>query len=263
MKTLLIAMMLGSTAMTGVALAQTTTAPVTNATEPTDTASQMEGGFITWQGQDQMIASNLMSAAVWGAGNEPIGTVDDLLLDREGQIIAIIVGVGGFLGIGEKKVAISNDQLEFVLTQDVLAAGNVPGAPAGTGTQDPALAPQAGGMTAGGTTAPAPAGTVVPDQTGTAGTTTSDATGMAPGAEGSTGAGTAGTVVPDQAGTAGTTTSDATGMAPGAEGSTGAGVGSGMTATGINGWTGSVIDHIQVNYTREQLRDAPAFEAVE
>ena len=45
MKTLLIAMMLGSTAMTGVALAQTTTAPVTNATEPTDTASQMEGGI--------------------------------------------------------------------------------------------------------------------------------------------------------------------------------------------------------------------------
>ena len=101
-----------------------------------------------------------MSATVWGAGNEPIGTVrDDLLLDREGQIIAIIVGVGGFLGIGEEKVAISNDQLEFVLTQDVLAAGNVPGAPAGTGTQEPALAPQAGGMTAGGTTAPAPAGT--------------------------------------------------------------------------------------------------------
>jgi hypothetical protein len=221
MRNLLIALMLGSTAMTGATLAQEAAAPAIDSSPPTDTASQMEGGFITWQGQDQMIASNLMGAAVWGAGDEVIGMVDDLLLNRDGQIIGVIVGIGGFLGIGERDIAISTDQLEFVLTQDVLATGGVPGAPAGTVAPDPALAPS--GTAADGTTTPAPAGTVLPDQTGTAGTTASDTTGMAPGT----------------------------------------GVGTGATAVGMNGWTGSVIDHIQVNYTREQLQDAPAFETVE
>ena len=229
MRTLLIAAMLGSTAMTGAALAQETTVTVIDATEQTDTTSQMEGGFITSQAQDQMIASNLMGAAMWGAEDEVIGRVDDLLLDRDGQIIGVIVGIGGFLGIGRRDVAISTDQLEFVLTQDVLAAGGVPGAPAGAIAQDPALAPQAGGTAADGTAAQAPAGTVAPDQTDAVGTTATDTTGTAPGA--------AGTAV--TAGEAGATT------------------------MGMGGWGGRVIDHIQVDYTREQLEDAPAFETVE
>ena len=229
MKNLLIAAMLGSTAMTGAALAQETTTTVIDATQPTDTTSHMEGGFITSQAQDQMIASNLMGAAMWGAEDEVIGRVDDLLLDRDGQIIGVIVGIGGFLGIGQRDVAISTDQLEFVLTQDVLAAGGVPGAPAGTIAQDPALAPQPGGTAADGTAAPAPAGTVASGQTGVAGTTAPNATGIAP----------------EAAGTAVT------------------GVETGTTTGGMGGWAGRVIDHIQVNYTREQLEDATAFETVE
>lgn len=227
MKNLLIAAMLGSTAMTGAAFAQETTVTVTDATQPTDSPSQMEGGFITWQAQDQMIASNLMGAAMWGAEGEVIGRVDDLLLDRDGQIIGVIVGIGGFLGIGQRDVAISTDQLEFVLTQDVLAAGGVPGAPAGTVAQDPALAPQPRGTAADGSAAPAPAGTVTPDQTGVAGTAATDATGIAPGATGT------------------------------------AGIEAHTTGVGMEGWAGRVIDHIQVNYTREQLEDAPVFETVE
>lgn len=239
MKNALIAAMLGSTAMAGAALAQEVT--VIDTTEETDPAMQAEGGFITWQDQDQMIASNLMGADVWGAENESIGAVDDLLLDRDGQIIAVIVGIGGFLGIGERDVAISTDQLEFVLAQDAEAIGAAPGAgvPAGTVAQDPAMMEQPEGMAADGTVVPvvpAPEGTVATDQTGTVGTAAPGTTGMAPGI----GTGMTGTVGTDMTGTVGT-------------GATGAGW----------GWTGSVIDHIQVDYTREQLEAAPAFETVE
>ncbi|MGQ7260579.1 PRC-barrel domain-containing protein [Vreelandella sp. V005] len=48
--------------------------------------------------------------------DEDIGTITDLVIDEDGQINAVVVGVGGFLGMGEKKVAIEWDSLE--LTKD-------------------------------------------------------------------------------------------------------------------------------------------------
>ncbi|MDO5632646.1 MAG: PRC-barrel domain-containing protein [Paracoccus sp. (in: a-proteobacteria)] len=43
---------------------------------------------------------------VTGAGDERIGRVHDLLLDADNSVTALVVGVGGFLGIDEKFVAI-------------------------------------------------------------------------------------------------------------------------------------------------------------
>lgn len=53
-----------------------------------------------------MHASNLMGAPVHTSNDDDIGSVDDLILDQSGQVIAVIVGVGGFLGMGEKDIAI-------------------------------------------------------------------------------------------------------------------------------------------------------------
>ncbi len=50
--------------------------------------------------------------------NESIGTVNNLLLDEDGQVVAVIVGVGGVLGIGERDVAISWDQIERTADSD-------------------------------------------------------------------------------------------------------------------------------------------------
>ena len=44
--------------------------------------------------------------------NETIGTVSNLLLDETGQVVAIVVGVGGLMGLGERDVAIAWDQVE-------------------------------------------------------------------------------------------------------------------------------------------------------
>ncbi|MDO5622721.1 MAG: PRC-barrel domain-containing protein [Paracoccus sp. (in: a-proteobacteria)] len=47
-----------------------------------------------------------IDAHVRGAGDERIGRVHDLLLGADNQVVALVVGVGGFLGIDEKYVAI-------------------------------------------------------------------------------------------------------------------------------------------------------------
>jgi|GEM_PF-586945 len=49
---------------------------------------------------------------------EEIGGVQDVLIDRDGNIRGIIVGVGGFLGIGEREVALGLDQLGFARDAD-------------------------------------------------------------------------------------------------------------------------------------------------
>lgn len=47
------------------------------------------------------------------AANETIGDINDVLIGNDGKIAAVIVGVGGFLGMGEKNVALPFDQLTF------------------------------------------------------------------------------------------------------------------------------------------------------
>ena len=58
-------------------------------------------------------AKELLSKNVVNAANESIGDINDVLIDHEGKVAAVIVGVGGFLGMGEKDVALPYDQLTF------------------------------------------------------------------------------------------------------------------------------------------------------
>jgi ribosomal 30S subunit maturation factor RimM len=117
---------------------------------------EIQGGFVVRQGPNQLLGSNLMNANVISATGEDIGSVDDVLMDNQGRVLAIIVGVGGFLGIGQRDVAIPVDALNFV-TAEVAAAGTATqptatgtvGAPATTAPGQPATAPG----TAPGTTA--------------------------------------------------------------------------------------------------------------
>jgi hypothetical protein len=51
----------------------------------------------------------MMSASVYGPNNEKVGTVSDIVIGDDGKVAAILVGVGGFLGIGEKTVAVPYD----------------------------------------------------------------------------------------------------------------------------------------------------------
>ena len=74
--------------------------------------------FVTKQTSDQHLASKFNGTDVIGADDEKIGDVSDVLFDKDHKIIAFIVGVGGFLGIGAKDVAIDPASFQAVPGKD-------------------------------------------------------------------------------------------------------------------------------------------------
>ena len=73
---------------------------------------QKRGGYMGSAPTNGMHASNLIGADVKTKGDEDVGSVDDLIIDKDGRIVAIVVGVDGFLGMGEKYVAIGWDDVK-------------------------------------------------------------------------------------------------------------------------------------------------------
>ena len=79
------------------------TAP--SATPPAATTAGEQVRFYSHQ-QGEFRASDLIGATVRNSADESIGEIDELVLSPNGQIVAAVVGVGGFLGIGERNVAL-------------------------------------------------------------------------------------------------------------------------------------------------------------
>jgi sporulation protein YlmC with PRC-barrel domain len=83
-----------------------------------------QGQFMTQMQPNQIMASKLIGTKVVSANNESIGDINDVIVDRQGQAVAAVVGVGGFLGIGEKDVAVPFASLEFATRDQVNAMNN-------------------------------------------------------------------------------------------------------------------------------------------
>jgi sporulation protein YlmC with PRC-barrel domain len=66
----------------------------------------------------QISASDLLNETVMNEANESIGDVNDVIIDADGKIASVVVGVGGFLGMGEKEVALEFDKLKFAKDTD-------------------------------------------------------------------------------------------------------------------------------------------------
>jgi hypothetical protein len=123
------ACLVASAFMTMPVLAQTSTSP--GATSPgasqpatsapsggaggsgASAAGAESGRFITQQQQNQWRASRLIGVDVYGSDNEKIGDINEVLVDRSGNADAVVLGVGGFLGIGEKNVALPFNAFEW------------------------------------------------------------------------------------------------------------------------------------------------------
>ena len=77
---------------------------------------------------DQIRASKLIGASVYDPSDQKIGAVDELVLNPDGKVADIVIGVGGFLGAGEKRVAVpmadlkrgKNDHFVLAATKDSL-----------------------------------------------------------------------------------------------------------------------------------------------
>ena len=85
--------------------APSATAPATKAPIASATTSG-KANFVTKQAPDQHLATKFKGTDVIGTDDAKIGDVSDLLFDKDHKIVAFIVGVGGFLGIGAKDVAV-------------------------------------------------------------------------------------------------------------------------------------------------------------
>jgi len=129
-------------------------------------ASASSAKFVNSQRQDQFLASKFKGTDVIGTDGQKIGDVSDILFDKTGKIEAFVLGVGGFLGIGAKDVALApnafevvpgdkskneSDKLKLAMTKDDLtqAANFEPyKAPSSTTGMAPATRPTPGGAPA-------------------------------------------------------------------------------------------------------------------
>ena len=70
--------------------------------------------FIEVQEEAQFLANDeVIGKNVVNVMDEEVGTIADLVMDQEQKLVGVVLSVGGFLGIGEKWVAVSVDQIDF------------------------------------------------------------------------------------------------------------------------------------------------------
>ena len=83
-------------------------------TAPSTVSAATSAKFVNSQRQDQYLASKFKGTDVIGTDDKKIGDVSDILFDKDGKIEAYVVGVGGFLGIGSKDVALAPSAFQLV-----------------------------------------------------------------------------------------------------------------------------------------------------
>jgi sporulation protein YlmC with PRC-barrel domain len=116
-RTLLTTTALVTALLTGSAFAQDAAAPA--ATESAGPSDLLNQGYdiVDTDG----LASKLIGFPVYtsaAADAERLGEINDLVVNADGQIAAVILGVGGFLGVGEKNVAVAYADLDWVEAED-------------------------------------------------------------------------------------------------------------------------------------------------
>ena len=103
-------------------------ASVTFAAPPTISESQLLGN--TWR------ASKIVGLYVYNDKNETVGSINEILMDKSGNIKAAVLSVGGFLGMGSHYVAVPYDQIKFssepIVHTSTSSNTGGPGSPAST-----------------------------------------------------------------------------------------------------------------------------------
>jgi sporulation protein YlmC with PRC-barrel domain len=107
--------LVGSALLATVAFAQGPAAPTDSSTmKPADSATMKPVAASDSSFQGNWRGSKLVGLSVYNDNNESLGSISDMLTDKSGNIKAVVIGVGGFLGVGEHLVAVSWDKIKFV-----------------------------------------------------------------------------------------------------------------------------------------------------
>ncbi|OJF90399.1 PRC-barrel domain-containing protein [Pararhizobium antarcticum] len=129
------ALFAGMTAFAPMTFAQETTQPQTQTMEPAQATPEQPAdatttmgsaqttpaagsNYLTMQGQDQISANTYIGQSVYNSADESIGEISDLIFTMDGSVEAAVIGVGGFLGIGEKNVAVPLDTITVTAVPD-------------------------------------------------------------------------------------------------------------------------------------------------
>ena len=120
--------LVGSALLATVAFAQTPATPTDSAKPAPAAAAASDTSFQgNWRG------SKMVGLSVYNENNESLGSINDLLMDKSGNIKGVVIGVGGFLGVGEHLVALPYDKVKFV--NEPIAYTGTSGAGGATGTR--------------------------------------------------------------------------------------------------------------------------------
>jgi sporulation protein YlmC with PRC-barrel domain len=115
--------LLASTVLSVAALAQSPALAPNRAPAPSVSATTAE----TIIHISQWRASKLIGVNVYNVQNEKLGDISDILLDQSGKVSGVVIGVGGFLGMGERDVLVGLDKLNFVKEPLPTTTGAAPG----------------------------------------------------------------------------------------------------------------------------------------
>ena len=142
----LIGGLLASVMLVPAALAQQANPPASPA--PAATAPAPAPAVTTTTARQTMTnmwrASKITGLNVYNEQNEKLGDINEILLDPSGKVAGVVIGVGGFLGMGEHNIMVTMDKLKFVnepvrtssttTTTTTTGAANAPARPATTTT---------------------------------------------------------------------------------------------------------------------------------
>ena len=146
--------------------------PAPTAAAPDSTGAAGELRFVKAQQAEEMLASTLLGTSVYNGENQSLGEINDILFDADGQLRTVVIGVGGFLGIAERDVAVpwkalgvSQDENQDLMLRLDVSREQLENAPEFESVEDRRMAeeaaraaqsPPVAGFGAGGTVAPPP-----------------------------------------------------------------------------------------------------------
>jgi hypothetical protein len=109
------------------ATTQSSQAPNASASDQSAAVTVEGSPFLAKQEANDFLIGNLIGETVVTPGNEAIGEITDLITDRGGKVIAVLIGAGGFLGIDQKDVAIRFEDIKVTrdANNDLTVTANV------------------------------------------------------------------------------------------------------------------------------------------
>jgi PRC-barrel domain protein len=107
------------------AFAQVNQSDANQSSMPNNQNAVTHSGFVQNQHATDWRGSKLIGSVVYGPDNASIGSVNDVLIGNDSKVRAVVIGVGGFLGVGEKNVAVPLDGLNITRKPDSSAIDRI------------------------------------------------------------------------------------------------------------------------------------------